>query len=198
MIYTSKSYAKVNLTLDVLAKRADGYHDLQMILQTVSLFDEVTITTDTENTGITISSNLEYFPKGETNAAHKAAAAFFKHSGIPVPNINIDIKKNIPIAAGLAGGSSNAACVINLLNEIFKAGYSNNILCEIGLKAGADVPFCILGGTYLAEGVGEILTRLTPMPDGRFAGDFPYFMQPWLHAFYEIPDSVEIHYPPDW
>ena len=160
-----KSYAKINITLDVLKKRNDGYHDLKMIMQTVSLCDIVTIASKPQ--GITVNSNLGYLPTDENNLAYKAAADFFKESGIS-GGADIFINKKIPVAAGLAGGSGNAAAVLKGLNKMYGDVFSNERLREIGLKIGSDVPYCIEGGTMLAEGRGEILTTLTPMKETPF------------------------------
>ncbi len=157
----ARSYAKVNLTLDVLGKRADGYHDVKMIMQTTGLFDLVIV--DKEPYGISVSTNLKFLPTGDKNIAWKAAAAFFESCGIK-GGARILIHKNIPVAAGLAGGSGNAAAVLCALDRLYDTNLSDSELCAIGAKLGADVPYCILGGTQLAEGIGEHLTELEPMP----------------------------------
>ena len=156
-----KSYAKINLTLDVLGKRENGYHDVAMIMQTVGVFDLLII--DKTPFDIVVTTNLKYVPSNEKNIAYKAAASFFKYTGIH-GGIKIRIKKNIPVAAGLAGGSGNAAAVLCAMNVLYNAGLSYDELCEIGAKLGADVPYCFDGGTCLAEGIGERLTKLKAMP----------------------------------
>lgn len=158
----SRSYAKINLTLDVLSKREDGYHDISMIMQTVSLFDLIII--DKTESGIEISTNLRYLPCNEKNIAYKAADAFFKESGIN-GGVKIRIHKNIPVSAGLAGGSGNCAATLTAVNMLYGAPLSKDKLCAIGASLGADVPYCFDGGTQLAEGIGEILTPLPKMPD---------------------------------
>lgn len=160
-----KSYAKINITLDVLGKRDDGYHELKMIMQTVSLHDILTIATKPH--GITVNSNLEFLPTDENNLAYKAAVHFFRESGIS-GGADIFISKRIPVAAGLAGGSGNAAAVLKGLNKIYGGVFSNERLREIGLNIGSDVPYCIEGGTMLAEGRGEILTPIAPMRETYF------------------------------
>ncbi len=155
------AYAKINLTLDITGRRADGYHLLRMVMQSVSLCDRLTITQG--EPGIRIVCARADVPCNESNTAYKAAAAFFAFSGIQ-PGVTVEIEKNVPSQAGLGGGSSDAAAVLHALNEMYRTGYSNKTLCEIGVKVGADVPFCILGGTALAEGIGEKLTALPPMP----------------------------------
>ena len=157
----ARSYAKINLTLDVLGKRPDGYHDVKMIMQTTGLFDLMIV--DKEAYGISVTTNLKYLPTGEKNIAWKAAAAFFEYCKIK-GGAKILIHKNIPVAAGLAGGSGNAAAVLCSLNKLYNTQLTDEELCKIGAKLGADVPYCILGGTQLAEGIGEQLTELTPMP----------------------------------
>ncbi len=153
-----RSYAKVNLTLDVLGKRPDGYHDVEMIMQTVSLFDLLII--DKTRNEISISTNLKFLPNNEKNIAYMAAKEFFKYTGVH-GGCKIMIHKNIPVAAGLAGGSGNAAAVLCALDLLYGANLDTDTLCMLGLKLGADVPYCIIGGTALAEGIGE---RLTPLP----------------------------------
>ena len=157
----ARSFAKINLTLDVLNKREDGYHNVEMIMQTVSLFDLVLV--DKTGGGIGITTNLRFLPCNEKNLAYAAAREFFKAAGID-GGCKIMIHKNIPVAAGLAGGSGNAAAVLCALNMLYNTGFSAQQLCDIGLKLGADVPYCIMGGTYLAEGIGEKLSPLPPMP----------------------------------
>ncbi len=159
-----KAYAKINLTLDVIAKRPDGYHDLQMIMQTVSLHDNIAVRIGTGE-GIKTISNLGYLPDDDRNIAVKAARAFFDATGVKCDGVHIAIEKNIPVAAGLAGGSTDGAAVLRALNRLYETNLSDDKLCEIGLKVGADVPFCVRGGTMLAEGVGERLTALTQLPE---------------------------------
>lgn len=156
----ARSYAKINLTLDVLGKRDNGYHDVEMIMQTVSLFDLVIV--DKTAGGITVNTNLKYLPTNERNIAYKAAKLFFEKTGIG-GGARVIIHKNIPVAAGLAGGSGNGAAVLCALNLLFNAGLSVDELCAMGAQLGADVPYCIIGSTQLATGIGEILTPLPHM-----------------------------------
>ncbi len=153
----ARSYAKINLTLDVLGKRADGYHDVEMIMQTVSLFDLILV--DKAASGISITTNLRFLPNNEKNIAYMAAKAFYEYTGIR-GGCKIMIHKNIPVAAGLAGGSGNAAAVLCSLDLLYNTNLGINTLCELGLSLGADVPYCITGGTALAKGIGESVTRL--------------------------------------
>ncbi len=157
----ARSYAKVNLTLDVLGKRDDGYHDVKMIMQTLGLFDLIIV--DKDKNGINIKTNIKSLPTGEKNIAWQAAKAFFDYTKIDA-GAKILIHKNIPIAAGLAGGSGNAAAVLCALDKLYGTELSDEELCRIGLSLGADVPYCILGGTQLAEGIGEKLTEIKPLP----------------------------------
>ncbi len=158
------AYAKINLTLDVIAKRADGYHDLKMIMQTVSLRDNLAVRRGTGE-GIKTITNLGYLPDDDRNIAVKAARAFFEATGVNCDGVHIAIEKFIPVAAGLAGGSADGAAVLRALNRLYETNLSLDELCKIGVKVGADVPFCICGGTMLAEGVGEILTPIATIPE---------------------------------
>ena len=155
------SYAKINLTLDVLSKRPDGYHNVEMIMQTVSLYDLILV--DKTEKNISISTNLKYLPVNEKNIAYKAALEFFKYTSIK-GGCKIMIHKNIPVAAGLAGGSGNAAAVLCSLDKLYNTNLPLDELMNIASKLGADVPYCIMGGTALATGIGEILTPLPSIP----------------------------------
>lgn len=157
-----KAYAKINLMLDIVNKRNDGYHDLFMIMQSVGIYDTVTITEDSSDS-IRISCNIDNIPLNNKNIAWKAAEAFFEATGKKNKGICIDIKKRIPHAAGLAGGSADGAAVIVALNKIYKTNLSEKELCRIGVKIGADVPFCITGGTLLAQGIGDVLSKVKPL-----------------------------------
>ena len=164
MKITERCTAKINLSLDVVSKRPDGYHNLLMIMQGLELSDTLTVE-QTQTGEIEILCNLPYIPTDETNHAHKAAVAFFEHTGMQNPGLLINIEKNIPSAAGMAGGSSNAAGVLRGLNRMFNTGLKGQTLMEIGLKVGADVPYCICGGTKLASLLGQELEPLPSMPD---------------------------------
>lgn len=157
-----KARGKINLTLDVVGKRDNGYHDLRMIMQTINLYDTITIK-KTKTPGIRINNNLAWLPKDDRNITYKAAEHFLQEAQI-TNGVYIDIFKRIPVAAGLAGGSSDAAAVLVGLNKLFETHFTKKKLMEIGLKIGADVPFCILRGTALAEGIGEVLTPLPSLP----------------------------------
>ncbi len=151
------AYAKINLSLDVLGKREDGYHEVRMILQSIGLHDVVSI--EKAAAGITVSSSSRWVPSDLDNIAGKAALVITGKYGIK-DGLKIHIKKNIPVAAGLAGGSTNAAVVLQGINDLFSLGMSNTELMALGKQIGADVPFCMTGGTMLAEGIGEKLTAL--------------------------------------
>lgn len=157
----TKAFAKINLSLDVLGRLENGYHEVQMVMQTVSVFDLVTVSKIKH--GIELSTNLPYLPIDSNNLAYKAAEEFFSYTGIK-EGVSIDISKRIPVGAGLAGGSSNASAVLKAMNKLFGTGLSLKELCSIGVKIGADVPYCILGGTRLAEGIGEKLSSLPRLP----------------------------------
>ncbi|HIY00204.1 4-(cytidine 5'-diphospho)-2-C-methyl-D-erythritol kinase [Faecalicatena contorta] len=157
-----KALGKINLGLDILGRRENGYHDVRMVMQTVYLYDRVTLE-KTREPGIEISTNLSYLPVNENNIAYKAAELLRGEFGIR-EGIRITLEKHIPVAAGMAGGSSNAAAVLFGMNRMFGLGLSEEGLKERGVTLGADVPYCIMRGTVLAEGIGEILTPLPPLP----------------------------------
>lgn len=159
-----KAPAKINLTLDVTGRRENGYHDLRMIMQTIDLYDTVTITADNHTNQIAFSMNKE-LPDGcpmEKNLVYRAAALLCEKYNL-TQGMSIQLEKNIPAAAGLAGGSSDCAATLIGINELYQLGLSLDELCDIGVTLGADVPFCIKKGTMLSEGIGEILTPLTPL-----------------------------------
>ncbi|WP_026476953.1 4-(cytidine 5'-diphospho)-2-C-methyl-D-erythritol kinase [Alkaliphilus transvaalensis] len=153
-----KSRAKINLSLDVINKRPDGYHEVQMIMQQIDLYDKVTLTERTDQQ-IRVMSNCQFIPKDSGNIAYQAALKMQKYFNIN-QGIDIFIEKHIPVAAGLAGGSSNGAAVITGLNRLWNLNLSTEEMMKIGVEIGADVPFCILGGAALAEGIGEKLTPI--------------------------------------
>lgn len=164
MKVTVSAPAKINLMLDILGKREDGYHELWMIMQSIDIADEITVAT-AKGSSIKITCSVSELPTDEHNIAHKAALAFFAGANLPVHGIEIHIEKKIPFAAGLAGGSADGAAVLLALNYLFGAGLSMEELCSIGLSVGADVPFCLMGGTRIAQETGGKLTQLPPMPD---------------------------------
>jgi len=158
-----QAYAKINLGLDVVRKREDGYHEVRMIMQNIGLCDELELT-EKEEPGITIETNREDIPTDDGNLVYKAAKLLMDEFGV-TKGLHILLEKKIPVAAGMAGGSSDAAAAMIGVNDIFQLGLSKEELMERAVKIGADVPYCIMGGTALAEGIGEVLSPLPPMPD---------------------------------
>lgn len=152
--------AKINLTLDVLGKREDGYHDLKMIMVEIPLADTVTLT---KQEGISVNTNLTFLPNNEKNIAFRAAKLFFEATGIQ-GGVSIEIEKKIPVSAGLAGGSTDAASVFLGLNELYEANLPLEKLQQLGNTIGKDIPFCLQGGVALAEGTGERLSVLPKLP----------------------------------
>ena len=158
-----KAMAKVNLGLDVLRRRENGYHDVKMIMQTVNIYDTLTLSKKGD-AQIVITTNTGELPLNEDNLIYKAAKLLFERTGKEA-GVSIHLDKQIPIAAGMAGGSTDAAATLLGLNELYDLGLNKEELAEIGVKIGADVPYCIYGGTCLSEGIGEVLTKLPDTPD---------------------------------
>lgn len=157
-----KALAKINLGLDVIGVREDGYHLVRMVMQTIDLYDWVTVR-KAAHKGITLATNLNFLPADHHNIAYQAAE-LLKKDYPQVTGVDVRIHKCIPVAAGMAGGSTDAAAVLYGINKLWKLGIPMQRLMEYGLQIGADVPFCLLRGTALAEGIGEELTSLPPMP----------------------------------
>ena len=157
-----KAYGKINLGLDVVRKREDGYHEVRMIMQTVALYDKLEMERIKEPV-IQVETNLPYVPNGEGNLAYRAAKLLRDEFGI-ADGVSIRIRKRIPVAAGMAGGSTDAAAVLVGMNRLFSLGLTKRGLMERGVKLGADVPYCVMRGTALSEGIGEVLTRLPAAP----------------------------------
>lgn len=153
---TLKAYAKINLTLDVIGKRENGYHDVEMIMQQVDLYDLVTVSKSEDHQMIHLTCSDEFLPTDHMNIAYRAADLMQKTFNLK-SGFDIHIEKNIPVAAGLAGGSTNAAAVIKAINQLCQLSLSMDAMKEIGFKLGADVPFCIQGNCAIATGLGEIL-----------------------------------------
>lgn len=158
-----RSYGKINLGLDVLRRREDGYHEVRMIMQTVGLYDILTMK-KMKDDKIEMTCNLSFLPTDERNLVYKAVKLIKDQYQIK-DGIKIDLSKRIPVAAGMAGGSSNCAAALKGMNELFDLGLSIEELCKIGVTLGADVPYCIWGGTALSEGIGEKLSRVDAMPE---------------------------------
>ena len=157
-----KAMAKINLGLDVLRKREDGYHEVRMIMQTIRMYDQIMLTEQKEP-GIKVKTNVSFLPVNEDNLVYKAAKLLMDEFQV-TSGVEIDLRKFIPTAAGMGGGSSDAAAVLVGVNRMFKLGLSKQQLMERSVAIGADVPFCVLRGTALAEGIGEVLTPLPPLP----------------------------------
>lgn len=157
-----KAYAKINLGLDVLRRREDGYHEVKMIMQTIGLCDTLTFRKKAEP-GIVLKIDRAGLDAGKDNLIYRAAEKLFAEAGIS-PGVEILLEKRIPIAAGMAGGSTDAAAALLGLNDLFELGYSLEQLQALGVKLGADIPYCLMGGTALSEGIGEILTKLPAPP----------------------------------
>lgn len=189
-----KALGKVNLGLDVLGRRDNGYHDVRMVMQTLYLYDNVVLKKKSEP-GIEIESNLFFLPKDENNIAYKAAKLLMDEFQIQ-GGIIITLDKHIPVAAGMAGGSSNAAAVLYGMNRMYELGLSQEELMERGVALGADVPYCIMRGTVLAEGIGEVLTPLAPMPKCQILIAKPPISVS-TKLVYEKLDSKEIERHPD-
>lgn len=158
---TLKALAKINLGLDVTGKREDCYHEVRMVMQTIHLYDRLVIRR-TKEPGIRIKSNLSFLPVNETNLVHRAAALLMDEFHI-TEGVSVELMKRIPVAAGMAGGSTDGAAMLYGMNLMFELGLSRRELMTRGLKLGADVPYCLMRGTALAEGIGEELTALPPM-----------------------------------
>lgn len=160
--YQIKAFAKINLGLDVVRKLENGYHEVKMVMQTVGIYDELTLTRTQE--GITVTTDHKELPTDDNNLIYKAAKIMMEEYHIP-SGIHIHLKKNIPVAAGMAGGSTDAAATFKGINRMFELDCTLEELMRLGVRVGADVPYCVLGGTALAEGIGEKLTSLNPAPD---------------------------------
>ncbi len=191
-----RTYPKINLTLDVLGVREDGYHEVEMIMQTVSLFDEVTVTITDDHDEIRLTSDKFYVPCDNRNTAYKAAQYFFEAFPRKKCGVEIHIKKNLPVAAGIAGGSCNAAGVLKALNKLTETNVGKRKLMAIGEKIGADVPYCILGGTAVARGIGCDLERIANLPRMILVLAKPNFSVSTPEVYREI-DAMEIIEHPD-
>lgn len=188
-VLTISAPAKINLSLDITGKLENGYHTLEMVLQTISLKDEILLEKQSE--GVEIACDHPLVPLDGRNICNKAARAFFQKTGIQ-GGVKIQINKKIPVGAGLAGGSTNAAAVLKGLNILYEARLSQDELLDLGLQCGTDVPFCLTGGTCLARGIGEKLTRLPA-----FGGLYAVLIMPefsvstaWVYQNYRMDDPV--------
>lgn len=157
-----RAFAKINLGLDVIRRREDGYHDVRMIMQTIQMYDQLEMEKKSSK-GIALMTNLSYIPVNENNLVYKAAKLLMEQYQIQ-EGVSIHLNKFIPVAAGMAGGSSDAAAALVGMNKLFRLGMSKEELMKVGVKIGADVPYCIMRGTALSEGIGEKLTALPSLP----------------------------------
>ncbi len=188
-----KAYGKINLGLDVIRKRPDGYHDLDMIMQTVNVYDDIIITKTEKNGEIKVTTDKEVLSNEKGNLAYMAARMLFDEFGIN-DGIEIRINKRIPIAGGMAGGSADCAATLKGINGMFKLNLDEKALMERGVKLGADVPYCIIGGTAIARGIGEILTSLPAPPKCHVIIAKPPVSVSTAYVYGHIkPDSIEKH-----
>lgn len=191
---TENAYAKINISLDVTGARPDGYHDMLMVMQTISLCDTVTVTPG--GSGIRARCSYGFIPSDARNLAVRAALTFFESAGREPEAMTIDIKKRIPVGAGLAGGSADAAAVLRCLYRLYPDALSPEQLFAAAEQTGSDVPFCLVGGTKLAAGRGEQLSQLPPMPDCRYALVKPSFSISTPELFKKL-DRVRLRRHPD-
>ena len=192
---TIQAPAKLNLTLDVLGRREDGYHDLKMVMQSITLADRLTLRPG-RAPGIQVSSSFHFLPTGEKNLAGKAAVCFYQALGRPARDLDISITKHVPVCAGMAGGSSDAAAVLRALDRLEGGPFSPGGLAHVGEAVGSDVPYCVLGCTALAQGRGEVLTPLSPLPHCWVVACKPDFPVSTPELFARI-DSCRIRRRPD-
>ena len=188
------AFAKINLTLDVLGKRDDGYHDLKSIMQTISIRDDVEIDVDTGKPWVLHCSN-ESIPTDERNLAWKAARVFFDRIGREPDGIEIRITKRIPVGSGLGGGSADAAAVLRALNRHYDNPLSILALAELGASIGSDVPFCTVCGTAMVEGRGERIRKLPDLPECMFVVCKPDFSVSTPELYRKLDETVIAHHP---
>ena len=191
---TRPAPAKVNLALDILGRRPDGYHDMRMVMQTISLCDTVTVRETGE--GFTLHTGGDFIPAGKKTLEQRAAEAFFEAAGLPMPGLRVTLEKVTPAYAGLGGGSADVAALLRILRTAYAPEMSTGELERIGFAVGSDMPFCIHGGTCLAEGRGEVLTDLKPLPDCWFVLCKPDFGIPTPSLFARV-DGGELTRRPD-
>lgn len=194
MTVTVNAPAKLNLTLEVGAKRADGYHEMTSVMQAVDLCDRVTMTAN-DSGEITLSITGAALPADPSNTAYKAARVFLDHIGRAELGVHIDLEKHIPMQAGMAGGSADAAAVLVGMNQLTGASLSVETLCALGAKVGADVPFCVMGGAALASGIGTDLQAVTPLQDGRFVAVKPSVNVSTAEAYRATDSKTDLPHP---
>ena len=190
---TREAPVKVNLTLDILGRRPDGYHDMRMVMQTISLCDTVSLA-ETEG-GFCLKGMEGLIPEGKKTLEQRAAEAFFEAAGRPMPGLEVTLEKRTPAYAGLGGGSADVAALLRLLRELYCPELSTEALERIGFQVGSDMPFCVRGGTALAEGRGERLTDLPPLPACWFVLCKPEFGIPTPELFARVDGGELIHRP---
>lgn len=194
-IIDEKAYAKLNISLDVADKRDDGYHNMVMVMQSISLCDDIHIELN-ESGRVSARSNFRFIPDDERNLAVKAAKIFFAKRGDAKTGAVISIKKHIPVGSGMGGGSADAAAVLRALNRAFDRPYSPEELATIGAEVGSDVPFCVIGGTAFVRGRGEIVTPLPPFPKCKFVVCKPSFSVSTPELFKKL-DKIQNRRHPD-
>ena len=185
--------AKVNLALDILDTRPDGYHDMKMVMQTISLCDTVSV--EETAAGFELHTDGDFIPAGKKTLEQRAAEAFFEAAGLPMPGLRVTLEKVTPAYAGLGGGSADVAALLRILRDTYAPELSTEELERIGFTVGSDMPFCIHGGTCLAEGRGEVLTDLPPLPDCWFVLCKPDFGIPTPSLFARVDGGELVHRP---
>ena len=186
--------AKVNLALDILDTRPDGYHDMKMVMQTISLCDTVSV--EETAAGFELRTDGDFIPAGKKTLEQRAAEAFFEAAGLPMPGLRVKLEKVTPAYAGLGGGSADVAALLRILRDNYAPEMSTEELERIGFTVGSDMPFCVRGGTALAEGRGEVLTDLPPLPDCWFVLCKPDFGIP-TPSLFALVDGGELTCRPD-
>ena len=186
--------AKVNLALDILGTRPDGYHDMKMVMQTISLCDKVTV--EETAAGFELRTDGDFIPAGKKTLEQRAAEAFFEVAGLLMPGLRVTLEKVTPAYAGLGGGSADVAALLRILRDNYAPELSTEELERVGFTVGSDMPFCVRGGTALAEGRGEVLTDLSPLPDCWFVLCKPDFGIPTPTLFARV-DGGELTRRPD-
>jgi 4-diphosphocytidyl-2-C-methyl-D-erythritol kinase len=189
------AYAKLNLSLDVLSKMKNGYHAMRMVMQCVDICDDIHIV-QRDKPGILVRTNVPYLPCDGRNIAYQAAQQFLNAANLHSVGLTIDIFKRIPVCAGMGGGSADAAAVLRGLNQMFHCVFGSNDLQVLGKTLGADVPYCVCGGTMLAEGIGDVLTELTPIPHTYIVVCKPSFSVSTPTLFAKL-DQIRVKYHPD-
>ena len=194
-IIDEKAYAKLNISLDVTGKRDDGFHNMLMVMQSISLSDSIRIELN-DSAIVTSRSNYRFVPGDDRNLAVRAAKVFFARCGDKSSGAHISIRKHIPVGSGMGGGSADAAAVLRALNRVFGRPFSEQELADIGAEVGSDVPFCVIGGTALVQGRGELISPLPALPKCRFVICKPSFSISTPELFKKL-DAVSNRRHPD-